>query len=128
MQEAIDTELVEQRPVLGQLAALEVVHQADRREHQGVAGEVVDVGLVLEALDDPVAIGRAFPARLLCRLVLRQAHRGAPVTRVVSYLGRFEIEQVALIELQRPQAPRQVCGGPRGNQVVAPRMALHQGF
>ncbi len=111
MQKPFDAELVEDGPVLGKLAALEVADQADRREHQGVAGEVADVGVTRKPGDDVVAVLGPFDAGLLLRLVLGEADGGAPVTRVLDHLGRVEIEQVALGELEGAQEAGRISDG-----------------
>ena len=119
MQQSLDAELVEDGPVLRELASLEVADQADRREHQGIAGEVADVGVTRKPGDDVVAVLDPFDAGLLLGLVLGEADGGAPVTRVLGHLGGVEIEQVALGELEGAQEAGRVSDGAGRDEVLA---------
>lgn len=92
MQQALDAQAIEQYPVLRKLTALEIIHQADGREHQWIAGQVVDVGIALEAIADLSAVLRTRGPRLLLRLVTRETDRGTPMAGVFRNLGLPEVE------------------------------------
>jgi hypothetical protein len=124
VQQPLHAQPIEESAVLRELAALEVVDQADRREHQRVVGQVPNIRVDLDAFHDAGALGRPFPAGLLGPLILRQADRRAPVTRVLGDLSVLELLEVALREVQGPECSGRVSDRARREKVTAARICL----
>lgn len=103
---------------------LEVVHQADGREHERIACKVSYVGMTLETRDDGFALGGSFSPGFGIRLVAREADRRAPMVRVFPHLWLVKIEQIGFHELA--QHPGRVADRARRYQVATLRKLATQ--
>jgi len=122
VQQAFDTEPVEDGSILGEVAALKIIHQTDGRKHQRIAGEMTDVRMVHEAGDDPRAVRLPFTPRFRLGLVAGQSHSRTPVTRVLPDLGLAEVKHVAFNESERAESPGRVADGAGRNEIAAIRI------